>query len=97
MQKCPKLFLTIIDGDASPFPKDVSLREVSMLRNLQDYVVTLLRDRDRANAVEHALIMALVAVFIIAGVIAMSGASGAPFNSAAACLGDAVNCNTATF
>ncbi len=68
-----------------------------MLRNFQDYVVTLLRDRGGANAVEYALIMALVAVFIIAGIIAMSGAIGALFNSMAACLGDAVNCSTATF
>ena len=51
----------------------------------------------RRNAVEYALIMALVAVFIIAGVLAMSGAIGALFNSMATCLGDAVNCNTATF
>ena len=71
--------------------------EESVLKNLQNCVVTLLRDRDRANAVEHALIMALVAVFIIAGAIAMSGAIGAPFNSVAACLTDTVNCNTATF
>ena len=75
----------------------MSLKEASMLRNFQDYVVTLLRDRGGANAVEYALIMALVAVFIIAGVIAMSGAIGALFNSMATCLGDAVNCSTATF
>ncbi len=68
-----------------------------MLRNFQDYVVTLLRDKGGANAVEYALIMALVAVFIIAGIIAMSGAIGTLFNSMATCLGDAVNCNTGTF
>ncbi len=68
-----------------------------MLRNLQDYVVTLLRDKGGANAVEYALIMALVAVFIIAGVLAMSGAIGTLFNSMATCLGDAVNCDTGTF
>jgi len=62
-----------------------------------ELLVTLLRDRGGANAVEYALIMALVAVFIIAGVLAMSGAIGALFNSMATCLGDAVNCNTATF
>ena len=97
MQEYPKLILTIINTDFSPFPKDVSLKEVSVLRNLQNCVVTLLRDRDRANAVEHALIMALVAVFIIAGVLAMRGSIGAPFNSVAACLTDTVNCNTETF
>ncbi len=96
MQKCSELILTIIDSDASPFPKDVSLKEVNVLRNFQNCVVTLLSDRDRANAVQHGLIMALVAVFIIAGVIAMSGAIGAPFNSVAVCLTDAVNCNTGT-
>ncbi len=68
-----------------------------MLRNLQGYVVALLRDKGGANAVEYALIMALVAVFIIAGVLAMSGAIGTLFNSMATCLGDAVNCDTGTF
>ncbi len=68
-----------------------------MLRNLQDCVQTLLRDRDRANAVEHTLIMALVAVFIIAGILAMSGAIGALFNSMASCLSDAPACTTALF
>ncbi len=89
--------LTIINTGLPPFPKDGSLKEVSVLRNLQNCVVTLLRDRDRANAVEHALIMALVTVFIIAGVIAMSGAIGAPFNSMASCLSDAPACTTALF
>ena len=68
-----------------------------MLSNFQNFVVTLLRHKGGANAVEYALIMALVAVFIIAGVIAMSGAIGTLFNSMATCLGDAVNCNTGTF
>ncbi|MCH8139889.1 MAG: Flp family type IVb pilin [Proteobacteria bacterium] len=64
---------------------------------MKDYVVTLLRHKGGANAVEYALIMALVAVFIIAGVLAMSGAIGNLFNSMASCLSDAPNCNTATF
>lgn len=68
-----------------------------MLWYIKNYVVSLLRDEDGANAVEYALIMALVAVFIIAGVLAMSGAIGTLFNSMATCLGDAPNCNTATF
>ena len=89
--------LIIINSDASPFPESVSPSEVSVLRNLQDCVQTLLRYRDRANALEQTLIMALVAVFIIAGAIAMSGAIGAPFNSVATCLSDAPSCNTATF
>ncbi len=68
-----------------------------MLRYVQNYVVSLLRDKGGANAVEYALIMALVAVFIIAGVLAMSGAIGTLFNNMATCLGDSPNCNTATF
>ncbi len=68
-----------------------------MLSNFQNYVVTLLRDKGGANAVEYALIMALVAVFIIAGIIAMSGAIGTLFNSMATCLGNAPTCDTATF
>ncbi len=68
-----------------------------MLWVLKDYFVTLLRHKGGANAVEYALIMALVAVFIIAGVIAMSGAIGDLFNNMATCLSDAPGCNTATF
>ncbi len=54
----------------------MSLKGVSVLRNLQNYVVTLLRNKGGANAVEYALIMALVTVIIIAAVLAMSGAIG---------------------
>ncbi len=68
-----------------------------MFRYLQNCVETLLRDKGGANAVEYALIMALVAVFIIAGIIAMSGAIGNLFNSMATCLSDVTGCNTATF
>ncbi len=68
-----------------------------MLWYVQNYLVSLLRDKGGANAVEYALIMALVAVFIITGVLAMSGAIGDLFNSMASCLGDAPNCNTGTF
>jgi Flp pilus assembly pilin Flp len=76
---------------------DIYLRRFNMLSILQNYVVTLLRDKGGANAVEYALIMALVAVFIIAGVLAMSGAIGTLFNSMATCLGNAPGCNTGTF
>ncbi len=68
-----------------------------MLWVLKDYVVTLLRHKGGANAVEYALIMALVAVFIIAGVLAMSGAIGTLFNNMAECLSKLPSCNTATF
>ncbi len=47
-----------------------------MLWYIQNYVVSLLRDKGGANAVEYALIMALVAVFIIAGVLFLFGALG---------------------
>jgi Flp pilus assembly pilin Flp len=76
---------------------EIYFRRFNMLSILQTYVVTLLRDKGGANAVEYALIMALVAVFIIAGVLAMSGAIGTLFNSMATCLGNAPGCNTATF
>ncbi len=75
----------------------MSLKGVTMLRNLQDYFVTLLRDRGGANAVEYALMMTLVAVFIIAGVLAMSGAVGTLFNSMSTCLNAPLNCSAATF
>ena len=68
-----------------------------MLSILHNYVVSLLCDKVGANAVEYALIMALVAVFIIAGVLAMSGAIGDLFNNMATCLSDVPGCNTATF
>ena len=68
-----------------------------MLWVFKDYVVTLLRHKGGANAVEYALIMALVAVFIIAGVLAMSGAIGNLFQNMANCLSNAPGCTTATF
>ena len=43
------------------------------------------------------MVMALVAVFIFAGVLAMSGAIGALFNSMASCLSDTPGCNTTPF
>ena len=64
---------------------------------IQTFITSLLKDKDGANAVEYALIMALVAVFIIAGVLAMSGAIGPLCTSMAACLGYAPGCNPATF
>ncbi|MCH8092917.1 MAG: Flp family type IVb pilin, partial [Proteobacteria bacterium] len=67
-----------------------------MIWMMKDYVVALLRDKGGANAVEYALIMALVAVFIIAGVLAMSGAIGNLFNNMATCLSNAPNCTTGT-
>ncbi len=64
---------------------------------LQTFITSLMRDESGANAVEYALIMALVAVFIIAAVILMATEIGNLFNAMAACLSDAVNCSAATF
>ncbi len=64
---------------------------------LRTLITSVLKDESGANAVEYALIMALVAVFIIAAVILMSTEIGNLFNAMAACLSDAVNCSAATF
>ncbi len=56
-----------------------------------------MRDESGANAVEYALIMALVAVFIIAAVILMATEIGNLFNAMANCLSDAVNCSPTVF
>ncbi len=68
-----------------------------MFTKIHTYIMSLMRDESGANAVEYGLIMALVAVFIIAGVLAMSGALGALFQSMANCLSDATNCNVGLF
>ena len=72
-------------------------REGIMIWMLKDDVVTVPRHKGGANAVEYALIMALVAVFIIAAVIAMSTQIGTLFNNMATCLSDAPICNEPTF
>ncbi len=64
---------------------------------LQSLIPSVLTDESGANAVEYALIMALVAVFIIAAVILMSTEIGNLFNAMANCLSDAVNCSAGTF
>ncbi len=64
---------------------------------LRTLIMSLLKDESGANAVEYALIMALVAVFIIAAVILMATEIGNLFNSMARCLSDAVNCSATTF
>ncbi len=60
---------------------------------LQTFIMSLLEDESGANAVEYALIMALVVVFIIAAVILMATEIGNLFNAMAACLSDAVICS----
>ena len=64
---------------------------------LRTFITSLLKDESGANAVEYALIMALVAVFIIAAVILMATEIGNLFNAMAACLSDSVNCSAGTF
>lgn len=64
---------------------------------IQTFIMSLLRDKSGANAVEYGLIMALVAVFIIAGVLAMSSALGDMFNAMSQCLSDAAACNVSLF
>ena len=64
---------------------------------LRAFLASLLKDQSGANAVEYALIMALVAVFIIGGVILMSTEISNLFNGMAACLSDSVNCSAALF
>ncbi len=59
--------------------------------------MSLLRDKRGADAVEYALIMALVAVLIVVAVILMATEIGNHFNQMAACLSDAANCSPATF
>jgi Flp pilus assembly pilin Flp len=51
-----------------------------------------IRDRDGANAVEYGLVMALVAVFVIVGVIAMSVELGELFDGMADCVTDPSLC-----
>ena len=68
-----------------------------MFTKVRTYILSLMKDDSGANAVEYGLIMALVAVFIIAGVLAMSGALGELFNAMATCLGDATNCSVDQF
>ena len=68
-----------------------------MFTKVRTYILSLMKDDSGANAVEYGLIMALVAVFIIAGVLAMSGALGELFNAMATCLNDATACNVGLF
>ncbi len=71
--------------------------EIGLLSNFQNYVVILLRHTGGANAVEYSLMMVLVAVFIIAGILAMSGAMGGIFNQIGSCLDDPATCTPAKF
>ena len=68
-----------------------------MVSNFHNYVVAVLCHKGGADAVEYALIMALVAVFIIAGILALSGEMGELFNKMAECLDDPALCTPDVF
>ncbi len=61
------------------------------------FLLSFLRDESAANAVEYSLIMALVAVFLIAGILAMSGEMGELFNNMEECLDDPAICTPDIF
>ena len=61
------------------------------------FLRSFLRDERAANAVEYSLIMALVSVFIIAGILAMSGEIGELFNKMGECLDDPAICTPDIF
>ena len=61
------------------------------------FLLPFLRDESGANAVEYSLIMALVAVFIIAGTLALSGEIGELFNKMAECLDEPAICTPDIF
>ncbi len=63
---------------------------------LLNFITSLMRDESGANAVEYALIVALVAVFIV-GSDNIVTEIGNLFNSMANCLADAVNCSPTNF
>ena len=53
-----------------------------------------IRNRDGANAVEYGLVMALVAVIILVGVMAMSEELGDLFDGMGDCVSDPSACTT---
>ncbi len=61
------------------------------------FLRSFLRDERAANAVEYSLIMALVSVFIVAGILALSGEMGELFNKMAECLDDPAICTPDIF
>ena len=61
------------------------------------FLRSFLRDESAANAVEYSLIMALVSVFIIAGILALSGEMGVLFNKMEECLDDPAICTPDIF
>ena len=65
--------------------------------NPENPIVSVLKDESGANAVEYALIMALIAIFMVVAVILMATELGNLFNSMAKCAADVVNCAPSVF
>ena len=65
-----------------------------MIWMMKDYVVTLLRHKGGATALEYALIMVLVVMFFIAGIHALGDAIGTLFDDMGGCLGADPLCGT---
>ncbi len=65
---------------------------MGFIRSIRRCFGAAIRNRDGANAVEYGLIMALVAVFIIGGVMAMSGELGDLFDGMGDCIADPSAC-----
>ncbi|MEE9249511.1 MAG: Flp family type IVb pilin [Alphaproteobacteria bacterium] len=63
---------------------------------LRTFITSLLQDESGANAVKYAVIMALVADFVISAVILMAAGTDDLFNAMAACLSGAT-CSTPLF
>ncbi len=61
------------------------------------FLRSFLRDESAANAVEYSLTMALVSVFIIAGILALSGEIGELFTKMGECLDDPAKCTPTKF
>ncbi len=64
---------------------------------LYTLLLSMLKDKRGGNAVEYALIMALVAVFIIGAVILMATEIGNLFTAMAHCLDHVVHCSAEDF
>ncbi len=65
--------------------------------NPENPIVSVLKDESGDSSVEYALIMALVAIFIVAAVILIATELAGHFNSMANCLADVTNCAPSVF
>lgn len=65
---------------------------MGFLRSIRRCFGAAIRNRDGANAVEYGLIMAMVSVFIVAGVVLMSTELGDLFDGMGDCIDDPSAC-----